>query len=108
MRCGFILALTGILVLGFSFSVQAGEWVGVLTGISCAEKGEICPMSESGMEEVVLLAEDNTLIHLEGKDESYLLNHYGHKVRITGEMEEKMGQNTVAVENLEHLEVVAE
>jgi|GEM_PF-3536619 len=108
MRYGFILALTGILVLGFSFSVQAGEWVGVLTGISCAEKGEICPMSERGMEEVVLLAEDNALLHLAGQDESYLLDHYGHKVRITGEMVEEMGQKTVDVQNLEHLEVVAE
>jgi len=107
MKYRFILALTGMLVFGFVFSAQAEDWVGVLTGISCAEKGEICPMSERGKEEVVLLTEDKTVLHLEGKEESYLLGHYGHKVRITGDVKDEMGKKTVAVENLEHLEVVA-
>jgi hypothetical protein len=108
MRYGLVIALTGILVFGFGISAQAAEWVGVLTGISCAEKGEICPMSESGKEEVVLLAEDKTVLHLQGKEESYLLNHYGHKVKISGEMMEEMGKKTVTVMSMDHLEVVAQ
>jgi len=108
MRYGLILALIGMFVLGFGYSVQAGEWVGVLTGISCAEKGEYCPASERGKEEVVLLGEDKDVLHLEGKDQSYLLNHYGHKVRITGELKDEMGKKTIDVENLEHLAVVVQ
>jgi len=106
MRYGLIMALLGMFVLGFGYTAQAGEWVGVLTGISCAEKGEYCPVSERGKEEVVLLEDDHTVLHLEGKEQSYLLNHYGHKVRIEGELKDEMGRKTVDVKNLEHLAVV--
>jgi hypothetical protein len=108
MRYGLIMAIIGMLVLGFGYPAQAGQWVGVLTGISCAEIGEVCPAAERGKDEVVLLAEDKTVLHLEGQDESYLLNHYGHKVRINGELKEEMGRMTVKVDTLDHLEVVVE
>lgn len=106
MRHGLTVALIGMFVFGFGYSAQAGQWEGVLTGISCAEKGTYCPASERGKEEVVMLEENKTVLHLKGQDESYLLKHYGHKVRIIGELKEEMGKKTVTVESLEHLEVV--
>lgn len=106
MRYGLIMALLGMFMLGFNYSAQAGQWVGVLTGITCVEKAVPCPMAEKGKEEVVLLGEDKAVLHLFGKDQSYLLNHYGHKVRITGDLKEEVGKKTVDVTNFEHLEVV--
>jgi hypothetical protein len=93
------------LLFGFSAlvpSVDAAEYVGVLTGKSCAEKGELCPASVRGKEEVVLLVNGKEVYHLKGLDDAYLAKHFGHRVRVSGEATD----GTIQAEKLDHLEVI--
>lgn len=100
-----LAAFSLFLLVGFSVSipfVDAAEYVGVLTGKSCAEKGELCPASDRGKEEIVLLVNGKDVYYLKGLDDAYLTKHFGHRVRVSGEAKD----GTIQAEKLDHLEVI--